>query len=63
MSEKNNIIVDEVENGVRYLGGYGWARIEIPNKLRWVTENVFIDDDPTKEGIKSLYEDFLKNVA
>lgn len=60
---EGNIIVDETEKDIRYLGGYGWARVEIPNKMRWVTSGVFLDDEPTKDGIKNLYDDFLKTVA
>ena len=61
--DSRNVIVDEIVQGKRCLGGYGWARIEVPNKERWVASGVFLDDDPTVEGVMELYKEFLKEVA
>ena len=61
--DSSDVIVDEVVQGKRCLGGYGWAMVEVPNKERWVASGVFLDDDPTAQGVLGLYNDFLKEVA
>lgn len=59
----SDVIVDEVVQGKRCLGGYGWAMVEVPNKERWVVSGVFLDDDPTAQGVLSLYKEFLETVG
>ena len=61
--DSSNVIVDEVVQGKRCLGGYGWARVEVADKERWVASGVFLDDDPTAEGVMELYNEFLQEVA
>lgn len=60
--DSGNVIVDEIVQGKRCLGGWGWARLEAADKERWVAYGVFLDDDPTAEGVLRLYEEFRKEV-